>query len=588
MKTRLLFASVIFLIVGIYAYPTLRTSAMTRTRILPPIFAPDTTLYLNLSATRMDSTGQVIDPFYGVKVPAARMGYLKFGAAFRLFREWNSLLGGRLWWSLLLWNLVWWTLLCAIAIWFFRQFLPDNSPLMVLAGLAFIMLFNFGVLKTQVAAWMHLPGLNGFQNVQLPDVRPFFPQIPFPLVVLYLGLQIRAFQSRRRLIWVAMAVTQFFAFTIFPYAMLVMAGITATVMLRQLIARDKRVPWSFLAGYGVVCGFADLAFFLHGHAMARTGGPVQQSLIDFHPSVLPHRTGGMWLALAALSVALLFLRDFSWEVKWPIFGLGLSVLLLLLGDAFFSETELQLSTHGGYFVQMAAGVLFVFVLSAIFHRISPVQAARFALCGIVGLLIVNGLLMTSADYRYSLPYNLQQSELSRILEDTAPKPNDLVIAHSLTVDDDCAWVPLVSRSTVLFCRNAQVLLSPEQNQRIHRFRQALYLYFTNKDHQWVERVLQDSSAKSELYRLTFLGQVTTDAEERQRNIDAVRSELIPPMLEIENREPVVSSFFGRYARILVIDDNRHPYFAVSRLSQYLKIDKQQRAGDLTVMDCSPL
>lgn len=587
LKTRALFTCMVLVVLGIYAYPTLRTSESIGSSILPPIFGPDLSLYLNISTAQTNQAGHVIDPYYGVNVPVARMGYLKFGVAFRLFRELNSLLSGNLWWAVLLWNLFWWGMLCIIALWFFRRFLPDSPPAAVLVGLAFLMLFNFGVLQNQVVAWTHFHGFRSFENVQLPYIRSFFPQIPVPLVILYLGLQIRALQKWTWWCWAVMAATQFLTFTIFPYAMLIMAGISAVAIFGQLVSR-RQLKWIVLSGYGAACAVGDLIFLLHGNQIARAGGPVQQPLIHLQLSVLPHRIGGMWILLAVLAAAVFLMRDLASEVKWPVFGLAATNLLLLLGDVFFSETALQVSHHAAYFVQATTTVVVTVLLSTTLASLpSAGTIARFVLYGILGLLILNGLLIAEATYRFSWAANQQQSEIARVLTSDPLRENDLVIARSLTVDDDCAWVPLVSKSHVLFCRSAQVLLSPEQNQQIQRFRQALYLYFTNKDDLWVERVLNDR-ASAELSRLTFLGQITTDAESRQKNIDAVRSELIPLLVKVEKRDPEVVDFFGHYRRIVVIDDSQDPYFAGSRLSRYLQIEKQQRLGKLLVLDCIPL
>lgn len=577
----------VLVVLGIYSYPTFRTTEVLDSRILPPVFGPDLSLYLNISKAETNQGAPVIDPYYGVDVPVARMGYLKFGLAFRLFRELTSLLRGNLWWAVLLWNLCWWGILCIIALWFFRRFLPDNSPPTVLVGLALLMLFNFGILQNQVAAWTHFAGFRAFQNVQLPYIRSFFPQIPVPLVILYLGLQIRALQKWTWPWWAAMAVTQFLAFTIFPYAMLIMAGISAVAIFGQLVS-GKRTKWIALSGYAATCAIGDLIFLLHGTQIARTGGPVEQPLIHLQLSILPHRIGGMWILLAALAAAVLFVRDLAPEVKWPVFGLAATNLFLLLGDVFFSETALQVSHHAAYFVQATAAVLVTFLLTnALAYLPSASTIARSVFYCISGLLIVNGLLIAEETHRSSLAANREQTELSRVLTSDPLQENDLVIARSLTVDDDCAWVSLISKSHVLFCRNAQVLLSPEQNQQIQRFRQALYLYFTNKDDLWVEHVLSDH-ASSELSRLTFLGQITTNVEDREKNIDAVRSELIPLLIKVEKRDPEVLDFFGHYRRIVVIDDSRNPYFAGSRLSQYFQVQKPQRQGDLLVLDCTPL
>jgi hypothetical protein len=181
-----------------------------------------------------------------------------------------------------------------------------------------------------------------------------------------------------------------------------------------------------------------------------------------------------------------------------------------------------------------------------------------------------------------------QAELAQSLKADPPLATDLVIARSLFVDDDCALVPLLSNSHSLFCRNAQVLLSPEQNQQIQRFRQALYLYFTNRDDRWVEHILDDPNAMSELTRLMFLGQVEANAEDRQRGVESVRQELIPLLIKVQNHDPVVRSFFAQYRRVMVIDHVADPYFSTQRLSAYLKIERQQTVGKLLILDCALL
>jgi hypothetical protein len=585
----LFFLSAIVLVLGIYSYPALRTTRATSSRALPPISAPDLSLYLNISEIKTTSDGQVIDPYYGVPVPSARMGYLKFRLAFILFERLHRLLHANLWWTLFLWNLFWWGFLCALAVWFFQQFLPDPSPVVVLAGIAFLMFFNFGILQSEFAAWAHLFSWRGFQSVELAYIRPFFPQIPIPLLVLYLGLQIKALEKRSGWLWAAMAATQFVAFVIFPYAMLMMAGITAVAVFGQLISKREQTAWLTVAGYALVCGVADMLFFFHGSQIARTGAPGQYALVHLDLSMLPHRIGGMWLVLAALTALMFVIRDLAPEIKWTLVGLGLTNLFLLVGDAFFSETALQMSHHGGYFVHLTAAILFVFLLSAGFRYWTNWKPAlRIVMGAITALLVVNGFLIAHATYQVTLSTYEVQAELAQSLKADPPLATDLVIARSLFVDDDCALVPLLSNSHSLFCRNAQVLLSPEQNQQIQRFRQALYLYFTNRDDRWVEHILDDPNAMSELTRLMFLGQVEANAEDRQRGVESVRQELIPLLIKVQNHDPVVRSFFAQYRRVMVIDHVADPYFSTQRLSAYLKIERQQTVGKLLILDCAPL
>jgi hypothetical protein len=588
LKDRLLCLGIILLVLGIYSYPAIKTTVNTGSRVLPPVSAPDLSLYLNISSVRVTSAA-ALDPYYGIAVPVGRLGYLKFRLAFLLFRQMSSLLQGNLWWTLFLWNLFWWGLLCVLAIWLFQVFLPDISVNIVLVGLALLMFFNFGVLQDQLAVWTHIPSLRGFQGLSLPLIRPFFPQVPIPLVILYLGFQIKALQKGTWWLWTAMGLTQFVSFAIFPYAMLIMVGITAVGVFGQRVARANRVQWQTLSMYALACATVDSLFLFHGTGVARTGAPGHSPLIQIQLSVLPHRIGGMWLILAALTTLAFIIRDSAPEVRWSVVGLGLSNLVLLTGDAFFSESALQMSVHAGYFVQLTATVLVTFLVSAGSRYLANrARAWRFALSVVTVLLVVNGMLIAHATYRAFLPLNQEQVELTRVLQSDALQANDLVIARSLVVDDDCAWVPLVSSSHVLFCRNAQVLFSPEQNDQIQRFRQALYLYFTNRDGRWLKQVLDDPNAVSELTRLTFLGQVTTNQAERRANVDAVRARLLPLLTRVEQNDPEVRSFFSKFRRVLVVDNVDHPYFVASRLEEYLKIEKQQQPlGKLLVYSCSP-
>lgn len=585
-RSRLLSLGLILLVLGIYSYPAIKTSAATGSRVLPPASAPDLSLYMNISQIRNISSTEVLDPYYGVAAPVARLGYLKFRLPFQLFGGLSTALHGNLWWTLLLWNLFWWCLLCLVAIWFFRQLLPDGSTELVLGGLAVLMFFNFGVLQSQLAAWIHLPSFEAFRHLELPYIRPFFPQIPIPLLILYLGLQIKALQKGTWRLWAAMGTIQLLAFMIFPYAVLMMAGITAVAVLGQFVSAGRPLQWRTLSIYTLACAAGDLLFLFHGGGVARTGAPGQYSLIHIQLSVLPHRIGGMWLVLAVLTTLVWFVRDSAAEVRWPLIGLGLSNLFLLAGDAFFSETALQVSVHAGYFVQLTAAVLFIFLLSAALRYLQNRRLTwQVAMCIVATLLVVNGMLIAYGTYQAFLPPNHERAELTRFSQFDPLQADDLVIARSLDVDDDCAWVPLISSSHVLYCRSAQVLLSPEQNQQIQRFRQALYLYFTNRDGRWVEQILESPNAINELMRLMFLGQVTSDRAERQKGVDALRAELLPMLTRVEQRDSSVRSFFSRYKRVVVVDNVNHPYFSRSRLADYLKIEKEQSFGSLVIFFC---
>lgn len=576
----------LFVVLGIYFYPSARTASDTGFRGLPPNLAPDASLYLNISQIPFTGAETVTDPYYGIQVPVARMGYLKFRLAFLLFGYLSSLLHGNLWWSLLLWNILWWSLLFFVAVWILNNVLPDASLAIIAVGLALLFFADFGVLQAQFAA-LFRPSLRAFQSLQLPYLRPFFPQTFVPLLILYLGMQIAALRRRTAWPWIVMGATQFLAFTIFPYAMLVMAGITAIALAGHSISVGNHLPkWTALF-YATACGLVDLLFFFHGHAIARTGAPGDYPLFHLQFSVLPHRIGGMWLFLAVLTAAMFAARDLTPEVRWSLVGLGLANLILLCGDVVFSETALQLSHHAGYFVQVTTAILLTVVLSAFLRRMNKYRSICRVAISLLGVaLVLNGAMIAHATYLTKRAANRELSELDRILQSDPPASDDLVIVRSVTVDDLCAWAPLASRSHVLFCRNAQVLLSPKQNQGVQRLRQAFYLYFTGRDARWVENVLDDPTQANELPRLTFLGQSATHEVEGQATVNSVRSELIPMLDRVERNDSTVQSFFRQYRRIIVIESAARPLFDDSRLAGYLNIERQATFQEMRILHCA--
>jgi hypothetical protein len=165
-------ASIAF-ILGTYSIPALKTRAELGSAILPPIFAGDLSMYLNLANLKTPSPGQILNPYYLVPVPSNGTAYLKFRLGSSLFSVWDKMLGERMWLAMFTWNLFWWALLCAATIWLFERFLPAYSVTIGLMGLGFLMLVNTGMLKPLLAAWIHLPGLAGFQRLELPDMRAF-------------------------------------------------------------------------------------------------------------------------------------------------------------------------------------------------------------------------------------------------------------------------------------------------------------------------------------------------------------------------------------------------------------------------------
>jgi hypothetical protein len=212
----------------------------------------------------------------------------------------------------------------------------------------------------------------------------------------------------------------------------------------------------------------------------------------------------MWIILGFLTLATALVRALPAEVKWPLVGLGLTNMGLLLGDVF--DNSLSISHHAGYFVHTTVAVLLTFILSAVCVRLrATARYSRFALGVVVILLAVNAMLLAAATYRVFLPLNQQLAEAASLLKSIPVGADDLLIVPAKIADDTCEWVPLVSSAKVLFCRNAGGLLTPNQNNTIQRFRQALYLYFTGMDSRQLERIAEDPKAGEEQLRLAFYG-----------------------------------------------------------------------------------
>jgi len=571
----------VVLILFIYSYPSLKAKADFGAVSLPPIFAPDLTLYLNLSSVKTISPGQVLNPYYLVPVPSSGTAYLKFRLGPILFNAWNTLLAGRIWLAMFTWNLFWWWLLCAITLWLFERFLPTNSWHIGIAGLGLVMLVNIGMLKPLLAAWIHLPSLVGFQSVGLPFMRAFSPQIPIPFLLGYLGLQIGALRDRSLYRWIGMGVVQLLALSIFPYAVLMMAGVTLLSVLWQMLSPNSpRGAWRISFAYGAACAVADGVFLKHGSMNIYAS---HTSLVHFQPQLLPHLVGGAWIILCLLTVATILSKTLPAEVRWPLFGLGATTVLLMLGDAVVPATVLLLSSHGAYFAHTTSAILFTFLASASLFRITDQSSRsikfRIAVALALAALALDGILLSLGTYRAFLRSNREQVDVTRLMSSLQPAAGELFIARSMSVDDACGWVALLSRGPVLYCTDAETMLTPQNNEDIHRFREALYLHFSGEESGHLQRILSGPNSASLMYRLGFWAEATSlSREEQKEGVLSIQAGLIPLMQLVERHDPDVTKFFRQSRRIIVIDDQQNPIFLPARLGSFLKFEGEQSVG----------
>jgi len=567
----------VLVVLAVYSYPALRTASISGLRRLPAVSAPDLGLYLSLSRIEHDSTGAELNPYYRVSVPGNSLGFLKFRLGPILFGLLTNLSAGRLWTALFAWNVFWWSCLCLAAIWLFERFLPQAPTEFVLGGLALLMLFNFGMLTQSIRGWMHFPSLSGFEAVQLMYIRPFFPQIAVPLLLAYVALQIHALQKKTIAPWVLMAVVQCFAFAVFPYTLVMMAGTTAVAASWYVVSRTHRPAWRIVLGYALACAVLDWAFLFYKFTGFRTGLPGQKSLIHVQLSLLPLMIGKLWVLIGLLIGATLLSRKLAPEVKWTLAGMGVTNMLFVLADALVPESTLMLSDHAGYFVHSTIVILFTFAVSA--YAPSQGKASivlRRAALAVAGFCLLNAVLVAEASTRQNLPDNLEQADMVRWFERGEVSRNDLVIAQY----DACAWVPLLSDAEILFCRPAQCLLTPQQNRQLQRFREVLYLYFIGKDQQWLETTTQ-------LERYGFYFELTGKGAERNQRIDEVRSELRPFFEQVERGDPAIKEFLRRFRKVWIVQQAQSPLFVDSRLSSYLDLHEREKVGELIVTSSVP-
>lgn len=585
-RRRWLFAITVAAILAIYSYPSIKTIFATGSTALPAITAPDLGLYLSLGQLTVLDDGSVLNPYYRIRVPADAAGFLKFRLGPVLFRHFSALLGGRLWLALLLWNLIWWGLLCLAAFWLFESLQPELRVRFAYVGTVELMLFNFGMLKSLASAWLSFPSLAAFSAAELPYIRPFSPQVAMPLLLAYVALQIHVLQKKGALAWAAMAALQLLALGSFPYAALVMAGISAVVAVATIIGlldTEYLSGKTFLA-YGLICGLLDFTFLRYTPGSLQTGYPGEHSLIHLDLALLPTLVGGSWVLVGLTTAALAASRRIPHSVKWPLVGLGLTTMVMLLGDAFTSRPLLLLTSHAGYFVHATLTIHFTFLASAWASRIlDRTRKIRLALAAVIVLTLCNGLALAEGTYRRCLPENLAQADLARWMRRVSPGQNSLIVAQR----DTCAWVPLLSEAPVLYCHNAQTLLSPELNRTVHRLREVLYLYFIGKDSKWLENTAAAPESAGELEHYGFIGEVSSyRGEERKHRVEAIRAELLPLFRKVESHDGEILRLFRRYERVWVVDRANEPTFDRAKVGTYCSIDTEERLGKIVVLSCS--
>ena len=571
----------VVLVLSVYSYPALRTTIATRSFRLPPVTAPDEGLYLSISHLRQTSDKAIVNPYYHVPVPSP-VSYLKFRLGPSLFGLLNDVLGHRIWLALLLWNLSCWLALCLAAMWLFDRFLPYRSIALVSVGIVLMTVFSFDGAWRQITAFFH--GSQFWLSGDLPYIRPFSPQFAIPLLVCYVGLQIRALGGKHLATWGLMAVLQFAAFAALPYTTLIMAGTTAIAVIYFAFSRDRALSWSVLLGYLFVCGFSDLAFAMRGAGGLGLSFPDKGSLVRFQPALILPIIGKTWILIVSMVIAVIITKRLRPEIKWTIVGLGVTNAALAFGDAFLSERAFLMGNHIPYFYNATLVILVTFVVSAwIPNTERAIQSVRIVSIVITVACFGSGAMMAEGNRLSTLAYNREESDLAQWFARGQVSSNDLVITRFANAFyDNCEWIPLLSDAEVLYCRNAQLTLTPRQNEEIQRFREVLYLYLDGKDQDWVKTTTQ-------FERYGLYGEVSSfhTPVERSERIAALRNRMLPLFESIEHRDPFVTGYFRRFRRVWILQNREEQHFSTSRLSSFLDITAEENTGTLLVTVATP-
>lgn len=577
-REAIVFLGTVAIVLAVYLLPFGLTRRITGPKGISPIFAPDTYLYLTFSRLHHPAPRMVENVWYGVSVPRVEQAYAAFrggpamlGLVLRLSP--SSAVAVPLWTAI-------WVSLCALAFWWFlRAFLSDSMFLS--AWVALVALVNLARAPDLVAGILHPSQYAHFMDANLPWLRLLYPQVAVPLVLLYFGCFLQALRGQRRA-WVAMAAVQAITVWIFPYATLWMAMTTA---FAALLAWAYRCPVSLrvLAAYAAVCALLDAAILLSIGGLMRGGSSGATSVIMANP-FLHLVTGKTFLTLVALTLAAGTLRFRDRRMQALVAGLGAANALLLIADAVLPVT-LQVASHANYFVQTSTVILLA--LLAVHWWSSPAAGKlvhALAVVVIVGSVLA-GARVAYGISAYSARFNTQQAALADALAQAHAGPGDLVVAPAEGVDEGACWVPFVTGARVLYCHNAEMIMTADQRNQLQRDRFATYLYLSGRDEDWIRQSLA-SRAAATAPTATIL-QITErlpveEARDPAPLLQRIRTEMESRLGKIKAGDPGFRAWMKSYRRVLVVDYAEQPRFDTSRLREMFGDSSPRRLGAATL------
>jgi len=146
----------------------------------------------------------------------------------------------------------------------------------------------------------------------------------------------------------------------------------------------------------------------------------------------------------------------------------------------------------------------------------------------------------------------------------------------------------MSTSSVLFCTDAEVMLTPHENRDLHRLRQAFYLFFTGENSTTLNRELSTPDPSALMYRLGYWAEaVSHSMEERHQGIEEIKTDLLPLLEKVVKKDISSADLFRKFERIVVIDKQQDHAFAEERITEYLRPERKQHFGDFAISFYTP-
>ncbi len=576
---------IVVAVLAIYALPFLATWRHVGATQLPMRFGPDLYLYLNISNLKPASSGMVMNPWYAIAVSKNSIAYLRFGVVIGAFHHFSQLVGGGAF-ALFLWMLIFICLICICAVWLFRKLLPETEPAMLAAALTLFSLVDL----SGITSLTHIHSLAALSQtfISLPYMRAFFPQSAIAPLLVYTGLHFEALRNRTWRPWILMAVMQLLGLLVYPYATLLMALTTGVLLAVALLPDKVRMPWLYVLPFGIVCAVIDAGYVLITGAVPIGGNTGPLLTLDLKLLTILLFSKSVLTTLGCTLLVLVFTPGNRKAAKWTVVSLGIGYVVLYLADSFVSPV-FQISHHAGYLTHTVLAVEVIFLTAALYYEwVERARWLRFAAALATLIISAVGAVTGYSKYRFFLAENTASVEGARIISALHLGPRDLVIARSQLTDDPGTWVPLMSSSQVLFCKNSELLLQ-DGDMGIHNSRKALYLFFTGHDSTWAERLLAQRPVTDELWlNLSPIKQRPFLAgAERDHVLNNIRQEIVPLLEKVQNGDPAVRGLLRGYERIVVLDRSDEPAFPRERLMKYLSIRNQEHKGRYDVLWVEP-